>query len=123
MRFAMTAKTLVRERQSEGGIRDITARNVAKVTRFREGGEEELEKMVRRLETAKGLEKDAEDGKGEEEEDEEVREPWDKFSRLRERSSKKEDEQRESKSWQEQRNERRKKRDPNSGRRGGLAIY
>lgn len=57
MRFAMTAKSLVRERSSEqGGIRDITARNVAKVTRFREGGEAELEKMVRRLETQKGWE-------------------------------------------------------------------
>lgn len=51
----MTAKTLVRERNAEGGVRELTARNVGKVTRFREGGMEELEKTVRRMETAKGL--------------------------------------------------------------------
>ncbi|KAL9037325.1 MAG: hypothetical protein Q9214_005750, partial [Letrouitia sp. 1 TL-2023] len=51
MRFHMTAKTLVRERASGGGsesgaggaIREITAQNVRKVTRFREGGMEQLE--------------------------------------------------------------------------------
>jgi len=65
MRFAMTAKSLVRERSSEaGGIRDITARNIAKVTRFRENGEEELERMVRRLETQKGWEGEDEDKEG-----------------------------------------------------------
>ncbi|KAL9131773.1 MAG: hypothetical protein Q9217_000378 [Psora testacea] len=92
MRFAMTAKTLVRERaaivdadaasaagagagagKDDGyhgagrGIRDITARNVVKVTRFRRNGEEELEKEVKRLEALdrslrkqqkKGAEKD-----------------------------------------------------------------
>jgi hypothetical protein len=57
MRFAMTAKTLVRERASEEGIRDITAQNVLKVTRYRENGEAELEKMVKALE---GKEKDEE---------------------------------------------------------------
>lgn len=51
MRFAMTAKTLVRERASESGIRTMTAKNVRKVTRFRPGGEEELEKTVRALES------------------------------------------------------------------------
>ncbi len=50
MRFAMTAKTLVRERASEEGVREITAKNVRKVTRFRQGGMEALEKEVRRLE-------------------------------------------------------------------------
>ncbi len=55
MRFAMTAKTLMRERATEGGVREITARNVGKVTRFREGGVEELEKAVRRMETRRGL--------------------------------------------------------------------
>ena len=34
----------------EGGIREITARNVRKVIRFRENGVEELEREVRRLE-------------------------------------------------------------------------
>ena len=60
MRFAMTAKSLVRERlvtaaaaAGDGvgkGIREITARNVAKVTRFRPRGEMELMREVRRLE-------------------------------------------------------------------------
>ena len=50
MRFAMTAKTLIRERATEEGVREITAQNVKKVTRFREGGMTELENTVRRLE-------------------------------------------------------------------------
>ena len=51
MRFAMTAKTLMRERASEDGVvREITAKNVRKVTRFREGGMGALEREVRRLE-------------------------------------------------------------------------
>lgn len=45
----MTAKTLARERQTEEGVRDITARNVAKVVRYRENGEEELEGLVRQM--------------------------------------------------------------------------
>lgn len=61
MRFAMTAKTLVRERASEEGVREITARNVAKVTRFREGGVAALEREVGRLERLeKKVEKDHE---------------------------------------------------------------
>ena len=54
IRFAMTAKTLVKERASEEGVRDLTAKNVIKVTRFRQGGEEELEKTVRALESQGG---------------------------------------------------------------------
>lgn len=54
MRFAMTAKTLVRERASEGGMRDITAKNVRKVTQFREGGMEALEREIKRLEAGGG---------------------------------------------------------------------
>lgn len=60
MRFAMTARTLARqrsiadEREKEGkvlwGMNDITAMNIKKVTRFRQGGEEELEKMVEKFE-------------------------------------------------------------------------
>ena len=50
MRFAMTAKTLVRERESGDGIRELTARNVRKVTRYRDGGEEELERTVKAIE-------------------------------------------------------------------------
>ena len=55
MRFAMTARTIARERKTEGGIRDITLRNVQKVTRFRADGEEALQKMVRTVETGEGL--------------------------------------------------------------------
>lgn len=50
MRFHMTAKTLVRERATDEGIREITAKNVNKVTRYREGGVEELEREVKRME-------------------------------------------------------------------------
>lgn len=62
MRFHMTAKTLVRERASGSGsesgdgdrggaIRETTAQNVRKVTRFRAGGMEQLEAQVRKLES------------------------------------------------------------------------
>ncbi|KAL8696258.1 MAG: hypothetical protein Q9201_007748 [Fulgogasparrea decipioides] len=65
MRFSMTAKTLVRERKREdgegggdgSGVREITAENVRKVTRFRKNGVEKLEEMVRRMEAAEGDEK------------------------------------------------------------------
>lgn len=50
MRFAMTAKTLARERQTPTGPRELTMKNVGKVTRFRPGGEKELEKAVKELE-------------------------------------------------------------------------
>lgn len=63
MRFAMTAKTLVRERKSEGGVREITAKNVRKVTRYREGGMEALEKEVRRLEGRRKWEGDGKEGR------------------------------------------------------------
>lgn len=49
MRFAMTARTLVRQRSKGLQINDITAKNVAKVTRFRPDGKEELEQTVQRL--------------------------------------------------------------------------
>lgn len=115
MRFALTAKTLVRERQSNVGIREITARNVAKVTRYREGGEEELEKTVRRLETMRGLGKEAEEEEGGEGEDG-TREPWETFARVRQRRQDAEDEKRE-KSAEEKSGKRRKTRDPGTGRR------
>ncbi|MCJ1243462.1 hypothetical protein MMC30_000659 [Trapelia coarctata] len=57
IRFAMTAKTLVRERAADEGLRPMTAKNVKKVTQFRPGGEEELERTVRALE---GQERDEE---------------------------------------------------------------
>lgn len=144
MRFAMVAKTLVRERAAAGdgdgdgeggGIREITARNVAKVTRFREGGEEELERTVRRLETMAGLgeekekekEKDKEKGKEEKDEEEEEeeeeekeekeeRQPWEPFARMRQRQ-RDEAERARPLTAREKREIRRPKRDPNTGRR------
>ena len=66
MRFAMTARSLVRERElaatggvegrgraglrEETGVRDITAYNIRKVTRFRQDGEGALLREVERLE-------------------------------------------------------------------------
>ena len=56
MRFAITAATVARERAAGGkgkgeeGLRENTVRNVRKVTRFRPGGVEGLEKAVERWE-------------------------------------------------------------------------
>lgn len=110
----MTAKTLVRERANDGGIREITARNVAKVTRFREDGEAELEKTVRRLETMKGLGKEGDEEDEEEESGE--REPWEPFPRMKQREREKEDEERPF-TEREKMEKKRTKRDPNTGRR------
>lgn len=50
MRFAMTAKTLARQRaDGVDSLNEYTAVNVKKVTRFRKGGESELEKMVEKI--------------------------------------------------------------------------
>lgn len=65
MRFAMTARTIARERALDGEIREVTLRNIAKVTRFREGGEEALQRMVSAVETASGFEEKV-DGEREE---------------------------------------------------------
>ena len=102
----MTAKTLVRERASESGsIREITARNVAKVTKFREGGEEELEREVRKLETvAKGGEGEVERGL----------EGWETVEGVRERRQEGNKRRKGEEWWRE---ESRGRRDPNSGRR------
>lgn len=109
----MTAKTLVRERASDEGIREITARNVAKVTRFREGGEKELQRTVSRLETMKRLGKE---GREEEEvAEKDGREPWEPFPRMRQRKREKEDEERLM--TEREKKERWMKRDPNTGRR------
>jgi len=58
IRFAMTARTLARER--EGGISSniMTLKNREKVTKYRPNGEEDLEKMVDRL---KGLKMEGRD--------------------------------------------------------------
>jgi len=49
MRFAMTARTIARQRAEGQKMNDMTQRNMEKVTRFRPGGEEDLEKMVEKL--------------------------------------------------------------------------
>jgi hypothetical protein len=54
MRFAMTAATLARRQQAGEGINELTALNVKKVTQFREGGEEELKRMVAVIEARRG---------------------------------------------------------------------
>ncbi|CAD0108961.1 unnamed protein product [Aureobasidium uvarum] len=46
MRFAMTARTVSRLRREGKDINDMTAGNIAKVTRFRPNGDKDLEDMV-----------------------------------------------------------------------------
>ncbi|KAK5021013.1 54S ribosomal protein L8, mitochondrial, partial [Cryomyces antarcticus] len=59
MRFAMTARTIARTRVEGKKINDITASNIAKVTRYREEGEGDLERMVSKFE---GMLKEGEKG-------------------------------------------------------------
>jgi large subunit ribosomal protein L17 len=49
IRFAMTARTIARERGEGKGLGEMTARNIDKVTRFRPGGEDALEEMVEKV--------------------------------------------------------------------------
>ncbi|TVY33351.1 54S ribosomal protein L8, mitochondrial [Lachnellula occidentalis] len=59
MRFQMTAKTLVKERaEGREEPREMTARNVEKVTRFRRGGKQALESLVERFGDLKIKERD-----------------------------------------------------------------
>lgn len=53
MRFAMTAKALVRQREEGLNMHELTATNIRKVTRFRRNGEQDLETEVHRLEAEK----------------------------------------------------------------------
>lgn len=53
MRFAMTAKAIVRQREQDLPMHNLTAVNIRKVTRFRENGEQQLEDEVKRLESEK----------------------------------------------------------------------
>ncbi|KAL2011747.1 hypothetical protein VTN00DRAFT_4465 [Thermoascus crustaceus] len=63
MRFALTAKTLARQRaQGFETLNELTALNVKKVTQFRKGGIEELENEIKRLEL-RDKEKDKEQQK------------------------------------------------------------
>lgn len=51
MRFAMTARTIARQRGEGEEINEMTLRNVEKVTQFRPGGEAALEEMIEKLNT------------------------------------------------------------------------
>jgi large subunit ribosomal protein L17 len=50
MRFAMTAAAVARDRALGKSHTDLTRKNIAKVTRYRENGREEFEEMVRKVE-------------------------------------------------------------------------
>lgn len=50
MRFALTAKTIAAVRAKGHDINDMTAANIAKVTRFRKNATSELEDMVGKFE-------------------------------------------------------------------------
>jgi large subunit ribosomal protein L17 len=45
----MTARTIATTRKEGRAINEMTARNIEKVTRYRQQGEQQLEKMVQRL--------------------------------------------------------------------------
>lgn len=69
MRFAMTARTLAHQRVEGREVNDVTARNIMKVTRYRDGGEGELERMAGRFERVerekeRGREKGEAEGSG-----------------------------------------------------------
>ena len=65
MRFAMTARTLAHQRSVGREVNDVTARNILKVTRYREGGEGALEREAGRWErVVRGKEKDKERAEG-----------------------------------------------------------
>ena len=49
MRFAMTARTVARQRGSGEDLNEMTQKNIDKVTRYRPVGETALEEMVGRL--------------------------------------------------------------------------
>jgi large subunit ribosomal protein L17 len=51
MRFAMTARTIARQRGEGEEMNEMTQRNVEKVTRFRPAGEADLERMVEQIST------------------------------------------------------------------------
>ena len=49
MRFAMTARTLARLEKNGLEANDLTKKNMAKVTRYREGGEVALKEMIQKV--------------------------------------------------------------------------
>ncbi|PMD56924.1 ribosomal protein L17 [Hyaloscypha bicolor E] len=50
MRFAMTARTVATLRKQGRPLNEMTERNIEKVTRYREKGQRDLERMVKRME-------------------------------------------------------------------------
>lgn len=50
MRFAMTAAAVARDRKLGQGHTDLTQKNISKVTRYRQDGREEFEKLVDKIE-------------------------------------------------------------------------
>lgn len=49
MRFAMTAATIAKCAENDKDLSPLTLQNIRKTTRFRKGGEMELEQMVEKL--------------------------------------------------------------------------
>lgn len=49
MRFAMTARTIAKDRAQAKESTEMTERNMEKVTRYRPNGEKDLEKMVKKI--------------------------------------------------------------------------
>jgi hypothetical protein len=49
-RFAMTAAAVARDRKLGKSHTDLTTKNIAKVTRYRQEGRDEFEKMVGKIE-------------------------------------------------------------------------
>jgi len=58
MRFALTARTIVRERGEGKEVAEMTAKNIDKVTRYRPDGQKELEEMVERISELEMAERD-----------------------------------------------------------------
>jgi large subunit ribosomal protein L17 len=51
MRFAMTARTVARLEKNGKELNELTMKNVAKVTRYRDGGEAALREIVDKVST------------------------------------------------------------------------
>lgn len=58
VRFAMTARTIARQRGEGEEMNEMTLRNFEKVTKYRLDGEAELEKMVEKLHSLEVGERD-----------------------------------------------------------------
>jgi large subunit ribosomal protein L17 len=56
MRFMLTARTLAFKRKNDMRMNDITAKNIRKVTAFRENGVEELRELVAKFENMRPYE-------------------------------------------------------------------